>query len=170
MKKGNIFLLLKNISYSLKKKIIMSIAIIPPIIVFFLVRIIVSSNFNITPYGRNIFIPSLSILFDNLTNPIYWTTFLLTLLPLLILYLVGVKFKDESYGVEIPQEKKIIIQTTILANIIFFLFTIITAAMSGRFIWLLYPAFIPIVMNSFCKTNFFKKYLDPLLKIIIGKS
>ena len=148
----------------------MSITIIPPIIVFFLVRIIVSSNFNITPYGRNLFIPSLSILFDNLTDPISWTTFLLTLLPLLILYLIGVKFKDESYGVEIPQEKKIIIQTTIIATIIFFLFTIITATMSGRFIWPLYPVLIPIIVNSFCKTKFFKKYLNPLLKIIIGKN
>ncbi len=165
-----LLLIKKYRSYSLKKKITMSITIIPPIIVFFLVRIIVSSNFNIPSSGRNVFIPSLSILFNNLTDPISWTTFLLTLLPLLILYLIGVKFKDESYGFEIPQEKKIIIQTTIQANIIFFLYAIIMATMSGRFIWSIYPAFIPIVVNSFCKTNFFKKYLNPLLKRIIGKS
>jgi len=134
---------------------ILPLVIIPPAVVLIAVRMCFSDLPNY------LWVPSLQVMLSNLKRPISWLTVLLTLCPLLILFLIGVWPKRFAFVERLSFRQKSLLLSLTIGGALTVIYSVIAAFMSGRFFWPLYTAFIPVAVLASNKTIIFTKLLGP---------
>jgi hypothetical protein len=144
---------IKSVVYSI-------LTLILPVCVYLFLRI------HFLDVEGHIWIPSVSIVIRNLKRPDAWATFLLTLAPLLILLIIGVKRNGLSFLKQMPSKSRIFIYSVAVSSVLLILYSIVAAFMSGRFVWPFYIVLIPVAILSVKDTKAMKRLLEPISRMI----
>ena len=136
---------------------------IPPMAVYIVLRIYFSGL-----HDAFTWIPSFRILLRNFTREISLTTFSLTLCPLLFLFLFGVWARKGDFKRSLTEGQARLLFSITIVSIIFILYSQFTVYMSGRFVWPLYTALVPLTVLSIRHTVMFRKFLAPLSDLFFG--
>ncbi|PKO05979.1 MAG: hypothetical protein CVU41_09320 [Chloroflexi bacterium HGW-Chloroflexi-3] len=136
--------------------------ILPPIFALIFVRLFFS------------FLPSfywsisLDRLMNNLSRPISWATTIATILPFMVIIIWAWKIKklDIAELNFIKQQNKILLIAIGLSCFLLFIYSLLSAFMSGRFLWPFYTVIIPISVIFGGKTIVFQKWINPLHQLL----
>jgi len=157
-----ILYLLGNLVFNKRKYIKHLYYSIPPIFVYLLVRLYFS------------FLPNYfwEISFENLTNnitrPISWLTSILTIFPIILIIIYGWNKKKLVINelISLRLQQRILIFSISTSCIILFVYSMLSAYMSGRFIWPFYSVLIPITVFFGKDSIFYKKWINPIYCLI----
>lgn len=123
---------------------------VPPILVYLGIRVVFS---NLPSY---FWFPTWQQFLFTVSRPVAWTTFGLTLLPPLILILIGYRHQEAPVSTVLSiwsfHEKALLLSLTV-AGIALNIYSITSAALSGRFVWPFYVVLIPLAAAFFSKEN-----------------
>lgn len=114
----------------------------------------------------HIWLPSIAIVIRNLKRPDAWATFLLTLAPLLILIIIGIKQKGISFLKQMSWRNRIFVYSVTVSSVLLILYSVLAAFMSGRFVWPFYVVLIPVAVLSVKDTKVMNRFLEPISRII----
>jgi hypothetical protein len=136
---------------------------IPPIITFYLIRLYFYDLPSTFPWDI-----SLKILIENITRPISIATVFLCIFPPLLLFLIGIKFDGfDSLRKSNKEHLNLFIAITVV-NSICFIYTILNVYMSGRYVWPIYTALIPLAVISSKNIFLVKRFLFSLSNLLMG--
>ena len=133
---------------------------IPPLLSYLLIRLLLSEF----EYSWQ---PSVAILLNNVTRPISWATVLPTILPLAVISVAGLAGRRRQDRPKVAHKlsdhaRDVLLSTTIAAGSLA-IHSILSAFMSGRFLWSLYTGLIPFSLIPFSQTSIYTERLTPLL-------
>jgi len=141
---------------------------IPPIVSYLLIRTFLSD------LPHYFWYPSIHRVLSNIIRPVSWTTFLFTLSTPLIIIGLGLYQKKSEVISEIslrfPRDSIMLLASIATACIVLILYSILTAFMSGRFVWPFYTILIPLAVLCINQTIIFQKLFSPLLSFLFGRN
>lgn len=135
---------------------------LPPILTYFGIRLFFS---NLPGY---VWLPSFDIVWQNLTSPVSWMTFLLVILPPMIMIAIGMICKKPAITnlIKISDRNISVLFSWTIACTLLIIYSVLSAFMSGRFAWPLYIALVPAAVTSMQNLPFFDKVIVPIIEKI----
>ncbi len=97
-----------------------------------------------------------------------WLTLLLTLCPTLLLFFYGIHQNGWGIIEKIPKRSKILLLSITIVSVVYLLYSVGVAYMSGRFIWPFYSVLVPVSVLSVQNTSLFVRWLEPISYRVLG--
>jgi uncharacterized membrane protein len=131
-----------------------------------LVLLAVRASFRDLP--TYLWVPSRAMLFSNLVRPVSWGTFLLALAAPVVVAASGDWHRLLSLGRDHPPPEHSLLLSLTLMSGAYVLYSILTAFMSGRFVWPAYPVLIPWAVAIGSRGPLFRRILAPAANALFG--
>jgi hypothetical protein len=157
-----IYLFFMRNDYKPHRILMYSLLVLVPVAFMFAARIWLS---DLTQY---VWTPGISRLTSNLSRPVSWITVVLTAAPVAILLLYGLWRRGDDRWRELSRRQRAWTISLTSVSLLVLFYSVLSAFMSGRFVWSLYVTIIPLSVIIASGTPLFN-WLAVISNMLFGR-